>query len=518
MESINGGSGGGTTYSYDPDQMMRDVNISDPEELEAHLQVLDVRQRLRQRRRKMIRCFSVLVLLIIVAFLVRMGLTTKTGKENSIMYGGKGIATTGSDTKLPSPPADIASKCSATSISFPQGIKNCEEECEVADCCGVPDGFALSCMAANPLVCPQYQRYCDILQGLAGAVPPLQHGEDVKAAVDLACVGKDDTELEQSSCVDLCQSGFCCFQTDSTCNVDCNAYQNCQTAYTLNAGATANDGTTPLTLTQRIDQLCGEEVEAITAPGQDSCESLCAPSVCCFNQYCVPGPNINCLEYSGCFVLHAELEPVQDDDAPAFDGTPTRASEIHDACFTLGTVTEAADNDRCKTLCAPGACCFEPNLECVNVDCATYAECNILYPSFLSVTRTEVEDACRNHRDVGDGEPTLCEQVCTLEIMQCCFHQNNDDECDSIMQVPGSAFCNNYAACEVLGTSGSDLRDAHENELESVCSNSQTRAKCISLCAAATCCYATTIAEECANVDISITCDEYSACDILYRF
>ena len=47
-----------------PMVMDSNVNLSDPEELEAHMQVMDVRERLRQRRRKMIRIFTIGFLLI----------------------------------------------------------------------------------------------------------------------------------------------------------------------------------------------------------------------------------------------------------------------------------------------------------------------------------------------------------------------------------------------------------------------------------------------------------------------
>jgi hypothetical protein len=461
---INDGNAS-VSYQYDPEHVMRDVNLSNPEELEAHLRVLDVRQRLRQRRRRMIRCFSVLVLIIVVLFLVRMGLTsTPTGEENS------GVGTLGSASAavLPSPPADLSSKCSTTSVSSPQGVRVCEEACEIAECCDVPEGFALSCMSANEAICQSYMRYCDILHETTGYVPPPQQVED----------SNDTTQNENTPALPPAQ----------------------------------------LTLSQRIDLLCSEVVETSSTPGQDSCETLCAPSLCCFSDYCVVGPDIECSDFSGCYVLHADTENFDDDDAPALDGTPTRSSEIHAACFASGTITDASSNPQCTSLCAPGACCFEPNLDCVNVDCAIYAECNILYPSFLAISKTEVDDACTNHRDVGtaSGEPTLCEEVCTLTVMQCCFHQNNKEGCDNVMQAPGTAFCNNYAACEVLGTSGSDLRDAHQSELEEACSNYQTRAKCISLCSAATCCFASSIAEECANVDASINCEDYNSCDVLY--
>ncbi len=82
---------------HNPDQIMRNVNLLDPEELEVHIQVFDVHQRSWQRRWKMIQCFTILVVLIVVAFLVWMRLTTKTGNENSMMYGGgKCIDKTGS--------------------------------------------------------------------------------------------------------------------------------------------------------------------------------------------------------------------------------------------------------------------------------------------------------------------------------------------------------------------------------------------------------------------------------------
>lgn len=460
----------GTTYQFDhdPERIMENVNLSDPEELEAHLQVLDVRQRLRQRRRRMIRLFTVLFLILVVAFLVGMGLTSQEGKENaeeSSLYGGKGTATTASNTVLPPPPADLSSKCSSASLGTPQGVEVCEEACEVAECCGVPEGYALSCSAANPVVCPQYQRYCQALNGpsSSGSVPSPEQGS--AGGGGLSPVGSP----------------------------------------------------TQLTLRENIDQKCADYVQAVNTPGQKECEELCGPSLCCFSQYCVPGPDVSCLDYAGCYVIHADPAQVEDDDAPGVDGTPTRASEIHDACFTSASIADAASDSQCKSLCAPGACCFEPNLECVNVDCSTFAECNVLYPNFLAVSKEEVDGACKNHRDVSGAEPTLCEQVCTLQVMQCCFHQNNDEGCDSVMQAPGTAYCNTYAACEVLGTSGSDLSDAHQSELEAACSSSQTRSKCISLCSAATCCYATTIAEECANVDASITCDDYSACDVLYQ-
>lgn len=483
-------------YSYDPEHLAgTSVNLTDPEELEAHLQVLDVRQRLRQRRRRMIRMFSVVFLLTVVAFLVLMGLSSKDGKENSEIQSGDSVS---GSTYLSSPPADLSSKCSTTALVSAQGIEACEEACEVADCCSVPDGYALSCLADNTMVCAQYQRYCSVLDDIQDS------GIGTPTASTPTDGGITSTPPPVSTPVSTPQD-----QDTPTIPPSPSPLQS---PVFLVATVAPVVPPTPLTLADEIDLACANIEEDKTA-----CSTICAPSVCCFNHYCIQSQDFDCLEYAGCYVLYTDLEITNDDDATPTTPVPSLADEIHAACFELGTINDATASSECTSLCAAGACCFETSLDCVDISCSTYAECNILYPSFLAVSQAEVEDACQNHRNVASGsEPTLCEQVCTLHIMQCCFHDNNEEGCDNVLQQPGTAYCNNYAACEVLGVSGMDLSDSHKAELEEICSNTQTRSQCIKLCSAATCCYASTIEETCANVDASITCDDYSACDILY--
>eukprot|EP00934_Nitzschia_sp_Nitz4_P007899 Nitzschia sp. Nitz4//scaffold91_size79674//55556//56938//NITZ4_005375-RA/size79674-processed-gene-0.110-mRNA-1//-1//CDS//3329560124//7889//frame0 len=456
-EASNGDNNSGVAgVMYDP----QGVNLSDPEELEAHLQVLDVRQRLRQRRRRMIRLFSMLFCALVLAFMVMMGLSSREAKENFESSQGTGTST----VVLPSPPADLASRCSSASLETTQGVEVCEEACEVAECCTVPSGYALSCLVNNAAVCAQYQRYCDNLDSFTSVViSPTSADSPVSAPVSSS----------------------------------------------ISPQTPAPVAPTPLTLSQEIDLACTDIEEDDT-----TCATLCSPSVCCFSSYCLVSPEVDCQDYSGCYVLHTDLESGEDDDQTT--GTDSIVSQIHTACYESGTIVDATSNSECTSLCAPGACCFESSLACTDVTCVNYAECNILYPSFLAVTQAEVEDACGNHRDVaGSTEPTLCEQVCSLLVMQCCFHQNNDQSCTDLQQ-PGTAYCDNYAACDILGTDGTDVSAAHQAELVDVCANSATRAECITLCAAATCCYASTLEEACANVDASITCDDYSACDVLY--
>lgn len=504
------------TAAYDP-EMMHQVNLSDPEELEAHLQVMDVRQRLRKRRRRGIQCFSVCFIIVVAALLSGIGVSTKKGKENADeqklkQKGGDLLASTSSDAKLPEPPADLASKCSLTTLNTAEGVAVCESACEKAECCDVPDGYALSCIVANKVVCAEYQRYCDILKNLPSAgfvppegfVPPLQNDtspvsdEALKVEIDAECVDVGADILPGSSCMDLCRQGFCCFDESSSCDVNCQTYLNCRAAYTASKNIPA-PAPTPMTLRDEINQLCSDYVEAINPPGENTCEQKCSTSFCCFNHYCVPPADIDCLEYSGCYVLYADVDTVDDDENES--STPTLADEIHAACNNAGSINDAASNTECTTLCAPGACCFFNNLECVDVKCETYAECNIVFPEKVAVTKEEVEDACKNHNDNGSGA-SLCEQVCTLHVMQCCFHENG--ACDNPLQNDGSVFCDAYQACDVLGTKADSLRESHKAELDSACSGIATRSECIKLCTPAICCFASTLDDECANGKISL--------------
>jgi hypothetical protein len=197
---------------------------------------------------------------------------------------------------------------------------------------------------------------------------------------------------------------------------------------------------------------------------------------------------------------------------------PVLGDQIHEACGAILDVNEAAQNEECNSICSPGACCFEDKMSCSGVDCAQYAECIILHPSFIAVRKEEVTDACKNHNDAAmqTTEPTLCEQLCSLHVMQCCFHVEGNCD-DAVLLGDNTVYCNTFEACSVLGTDSSPLRQSHKDELDAACSGgTATRAQCIQLCSSATCCYSTTVEESCINVDSNIKCSDYQSCDVLY--
>ncbi|KAG7369005.1 hypothetical protein IV203_031748 [Nitzschia inconspicua] len=531
--SSNGGSNGykDAPVVYDPEIIHQGVNLSDPEELEAHIQVLDVRERLRARRRRAIRLFSVAFCIVMVALMAGLGLVTRRGESNVTAAAGStqspistSLPPSSSTGSLPLPPADLASKCSATALQSQQGFLVCEGACEVADCCTIPEEFALSCSKGNENACQQYLQYCSILQ-TTPAVSPISD-EEIRSSIDEACIGLDPSSLIDSDCVALCRKGFCCFDDDTVgCEPNCQTYFNCAAAFQSQqqqqqqaTSTTTNPISNPINqedsvLKQQIDAICGTAIETVSPPGENSCESICAPAYCCFDHLCVPTSDVDCQDYSACYVLYADVNDVKEDITTANLG-----DEVHEACAGLLDIDEAISNEACNAICSPGACCFEEKMSCSNVDCAMYAECIVLHPNFIPVSKAEVTDACRNHNDANlqSEEPTLCEQLCSLHVMQCCFHLGGDCD-DAVLLGDNSVYCDRYQACAVLGTDGSSLIQSHKDELEAACTGgTSTRSQCIQLCSSATCCYSSSVEESCAHVDASVTCSDYEACDVLY--
>jgi hypothetical protein len=515
----------GDGLMYDP-EVVHQVNLSDPAELEAHIQVLDIRERLRARRRRAIRLFTFVFCVVVAALLTGLTLTSIWGKDNVGQAAAQqGEISVSIGTTLPSPSTDLAAKCSSSSLETPQGFVLCEAACEVADCCSVPEGFALSCASGNEDICSQYDKYCSILSKTSD----MTFDKELKVSIDEACNALDPTMFPGSDCVALCQKGFCCFDDTTTleCSVNCQTYLNCTTAFhsqqqngnytqttapgSIHINNTINQGDS--ILKQRIDAICGTAIETVSPPGEDSCESLCSVSYCCFDNLCVPPEDMDCSEYSACYILFEDVSSVIEDIT-----APTLSDDVHNACSGLLDVNDAAVNEACQDICSPGACCFEDKLSCSDVDCAVYAECIVLHPSFIAVSKEEVADACQNHNDgsLQTDEPTLCEQVCTLHVMQCCFYIGGDCD-DAVLLGDNSVYCDTYQACAILGTDGSSMSQSHKEELEAACSGgAPTRSTCIQLCSLATCCYSTSVKESCVNVDATVSCSDYKACDVLY--
>ena len=148
-------NGDATNSTYDPEELITRIdnhltrhNISNVEEFVdemEHQHIKMMEHRLRQQRRFKIRCYSMFAFLVFLALLLvgfgsklrNHGLFIKKQSPQPQSHGTTMITSTKSSNAnangivLPSPPADLESKCNIHALSTQQGIQLCESVCEL---------------------------------------------------------------------------------------------------------------------------------------------------------------------------------------------------------------------------------------------------------------------------------------------------------------------------------------------------------------------------------------------------
>ena len=139
-------------------QRVSQVDYSDnedeeDEEVTAQLAFVDrtVYVSERMRRRKLLRCFIIIVPLLLGLII---GISIKESQKSS------GSFYNHNKVSLVTPPADLSTKCSLEQIATKSGKQACRMICEPAECCDFPANLALSCLAGNEEKCRVYHSHC----------------------------------------------------------------------------------------------------------------------------------------------------------------------------------------------------------------------------------------------------------------------------------------------------------------------------------------------------------------------
>jgi hypothetical protein len=477
------------SYIFDPQKMLDTINITDPEELQAHFQIQDVKKQARERRRKLFKKLA-LVLVVVVAIVVVVTSVNKSKDQQ------EQTTTSTTQTLLDDPPSDLSVKCSATQIQKQGGYQVCQSLCEISECCTVPQGYALSCKLGNEAVCPLYLQYCVNLDIYANdqdkdnamvdnmvlpdnkEPPPIKTPIDttettetpaeMKQRIDDACQGLTHETVKGRECESLCQVAACCSEHDANCEVDCHVHDSCQVVFTDTKAETK----------LAIDEAC-QGLTYETAKGRE-CENLCQVAACCEDEHDA-GCHVDCHVYNSCQVVFTDTTTPGTTTGTTTPGTTT----------TPDTTDTGTDNTS-------------------------------------SSTKEQVDDACQNH-----SEATLCKQVCEQvqdQVGACCFGQTITGTCSIGNGLSSSKLvqhCRTYASCSVLfpsysGNSGSgtttNTPPQPSPNLAQVCQDPDPsqRTICIAECNQATCCHAMTEPESCLQVHPGIVCDDFSPCNVLY--
>jgi hypothetical protein len=250
------------------------------------------------------------------------------------------------------------------------------------------------------------------------------------------------------------------------------------------------------TAPQKLSQFC--QPDKIQNNLQDllACQQACIQAECCWNdslmdtQRCSYDPE--CPPYvQVCSVLNNPFWPPEDGDVDVItDETSTNNSNVG-LDVTSDSITTINDTDPTNDTDDSAEQYYAPEV---------------------------IWDVCYNHNYVSSSstsssstnqQPTLCEKVCAPG--SCCFDPSYAG-CPSSYE---ETFCDRFHPCHVLVEGNTAA--SPQSYVQEACSNLQDLSECVTLCGTATCCFTSDINKACAATRPDLNCDDYSACEILYR-
>lgn len=421
---------------------------------------------------------------------------------------------------LKDPPEELTAFCSMESIASVSGFDMCEELCESAVCCRLPETDDYSCKHDNSLVCKRYDADCSNLdtardedQILGIPVAP-QNLSDLCAADPLL---RRDTKAEQ--CIAFCSQAHCCYRNIRGQNCThqhqhlCQGYAPCSILLTSSTTAQQTE--------QKITQLSQQQ------HNQEE------------NQPQTPPPTDPSIDQ--------KQQQTQTSNDPSISNTNTA---INAACTDNGYGMQ----ELCQALCQPGACCFHDGEDScfhsgIDVDCHDYIPCEGKYQtstdhstsssssSSSSSTKALVDTECNNVADATiDGAMLACEAIC--QPADCCFQRDQNNCFNTAVSIN----CHDYTSCAKLYTNnnqdqddGSQSKNTADTNNDGILSQDEENnaivdelckpsslytlnslEDCHDICEPYLCCFSSDPQENC-YADHASDCDVHESCDILVR-
>ena len=524
----------------------------------------------RMRRRKLLRCFIVLVPLLLGLII---GISIKASQHSS------GSSNKHNKLTLVTPPADLSTKCSLEQIATKSGKQACRMICEPAECCDFPANLALSCLAGNEDKCQIYHSHCHVTEQ-GTTTPPVNLPPAPKNLATLCSATAIATIDGFAQCQQKCSRASCCFEKESAvCQVDqCADYAPCLTVGAINYVHTK--------IPVEVSKSCASE-NLMTLEGRSLCRSACSHALCCFTESgCPQKDSTFCDQYQSCNDLEHNLNAVSskkeikaeceissteythmslcevecergaccfrqegcdeifpkndcsiyqpctflfvggNEDSNEFNnddkGGSILKNDVDDACIGFDPAEENAAEADCTKYCAEAKCCFDTTMKCPDsVSCRIMAECKVIYgdensddatkEEHSTIDATDIYNACGGEEvaDSGSGKPSLCEKLCQNGL--CCMEE--DEDCLDVSD------CSMYEACKVLF--GKDLtgnENGSPTSVTSTCSqngafptDTKDLAVCEEACQPGICCFSH---DGCS--DTTIECKNYVPCTFFF--
>jgi len=529
-------------------------------------------EELRHRRRRGAVWGGVAILVVLVGIIgLSVGITSKNKSRSSSAEVSDNGTTSGAVNSSPDfsfSKEDIDNACS--SLSLVRNSKNCNEACEVVDCCD-PFYEGGTCIHTNLRECVNYAK-CHTTREISADIGP--------APVELGKACSEDEITSSRFCEEACQDVRCCWDsTIESCKMDnflmCLDYAPCQNL----------NNKLPMVAPSNLDELCNPLSSQYSA---NACQEICTDASCCdvtSEDNCLEESFISCLSYAPCGFLiiqdnavNAEVEPpnagfrekcsyqnmleginrgeceelcVESQCCHDLDATKNCFADEPFTClqysscvlleWTGGLVERAPDSlwkdcdlenimedgSACDVACTFAKskgwdCCWDVDLDqnCAIdgnlVACGSYAPCALwdATQNFIDMPPDEVKTECTWEK-IRSGDVDGCEAACVGG--ECCWTTNQEDNC----LVDGNVLqCAGYAPCKLMDLNPDGTVEPVPDNFKDVCnwqaiiSGGDDRAACEAACAGSECCRSVS-GESCLNLENFMVCAEYAICAML---
>ncbi|CAB9519966.1 expressed unknown protein [Seminavis robusta] len=318
-------------------------------------------------------CLFLLCGLIILG--VRIGeISEEDAKKTHVVIHGK--------VGLIPPPKDLAIKCTHERVLSEKGFYECEQLCEVADCCNYPTTLALSCLAGNDDECLEYHQHCNVLDLDTATIlnppptPPASSVPEAPKDIENKCnIESLRTVPGFEGCVNDCMQAECCWKKDGSVHpctslAVCSGYASC---LTMDVTDHVN-----IDINREIQDKCADS-KLSTEVGRNQCIFACSHAACCFD----PGATCPhqdarfCSQYQACQKIFDDNgQVIQGGSAAAAAAQIPVAPQFLDTACSKSSLDTLPGYEMCLGACTEAECCWKNDAKCLGESaCDGYHHC-----------------------------------------------------------------------------------------------------------------------------------------------
>mmetsp|Transcript_667 Transcript_667/g.944 ORF Transcript_667/g.944 Transcript_667/m.944 type:complete len:792 (-) Transcript_667:167-2542(-) len=498
------------------DAVMDGTMEEKPSESVGIIQSPEHQEELRNRRRRRSMLWGGIVTFLVLVGIIGLsvGIANKNSKSTSRSTSPNTDASennNGGNADFSFSKEDIDNVCS--SLSVVRNARQCEEACEVVDCC---DPFAEdTCITSNLRECVNYAK-CHTTRDITSSSPTNDGIGPSPVELAVAC-SEEGLSSSPTFCQDVCNDVKCCWDDSSTvesCKADkflmCLDYAPCQNL----------NNRLPMVAPPNLDEICDPSSTRYSA---NDCQDICTEASCCditqSDDNCLEENFMSCLSYAPCgFTIIQERAVGADVEPPS--------GNFRQTC-SFDNMVEGINREECTELCRESQCChdLDQTKNCFADDpftCLQYSSCILLEWTGGTVERApdslwkdcNLQNIIMEEDDAG----AACDAACTFAKSKgwdCCWDLDPERNC----AIDGNLVaCGSYAPC-ALWDATNNIIGMPPDEVKTECTWEKIRNGdvdgCEAACVGSECCWTMNEEENCLIEGNLLQCAAYAPCKLM---